>query len=146
MLPRLWTARQSLPRQSCATCDGEQISIDEVDRQKPLTAKTDPMPCCGGRNEARIEFALHQTQQSASGYFWLCFRQQKGSQIATVMLDKKVPLKTILQKFDGKNWIDVVLLLLKCTIKRQQVSRSGIRYLLPENSLEIRKCKRRSKQ
>ena len=59
------------PKTNMLTFDGKQISIDEVDRQKPLTAKTDPMPCCGGRNEARIKFVRLQTQQSASGYFSL---------------------------------------------------------------------------
>ena len=53
--------------------------------------------------------------------------------IATVALDNKMPLQTILQKFDGKNWIDVALLLLKCIRKQQQVSRRKHRYLLPEN-------------
>jgi hypothetical protein len=112
-----------------------------VGKQKPLTVKTDRMLSCGDRNEARVKFARLRTQRSASGYFCLCFRQQKRSEIATVLLDKNVPLKTILQKKDGKNRIVDASLLLKCTKKRQQVSRSKTRYLLPENIMEIRKRK-----
>ena len=70
------------------------------------------------------------------------FGDKKDPRIATITLDKKVPLKTILQKFDGKNWIDVALLLLKCTKKLLQVSRSKLRYLLPENLWKLESIKK----
>jgi hypothetical protein len=41
--------------------------IDEVGKQKPLTAKTDPMLSCGDREEARVKFVRLRTQRSTSG-------------------------------------------------------------------------------